>query len=37
MILNFIRPNGNSVFDICETNDVTLLSRLKIKPWFRSQ
>ena len=30
-ILNFIRPKGNSVFDIRDTNGIKLLSRLEDK------
>ena len=29
-ILNFIRPKGNSVFDIHDTSGIKLLSRLKL-------
>ena len=30
IILNFIRPKGNSVFDIHDNNGIKLLSRLKL-------
>ena len=29
-ILNFIRPKGNSVFDIHDTNRIKLMSRLRL-------